>query len=211
MCGCPREATCCAKTAYTNMYARQLERWFSFFRRDQFLIINSDTLKRNASDTLRRLGSFLDVSGREWSNLTIPSKNTGNSQGVGMWRMENVHPRTCQRMREAFQDHNRRLYELLEATASGAPKEQPNFPPFRCWVSGFERDGLCATLRALFTLSPYPFLQPPTPIPSPVPPNPEPRTTCGACIMLSPTIALLLHLDAVQILTLLTYSILMLC
>ena len=47
-------------------------------------------------------------------------------------RMENVHPRICQRMREAFQDHNRRLYELLEATAAGAPKEQPYFPPFRC-------------------------------------------------------------------------------
>ncbi len=35
---CHREAACCAKTSYTNMYARQLERWLSFFRRDQVMI-----------------------------------------------------------------------------------------------------------------------------------------------------------------------------
>jgi hypothetical protein len=45
----------------TSMYVKHLERWFSFFPRDQMFIIFSDELKNRPLDTLNRVCAFLGV------------------------------------------------------------------------------------------------------------------------------------------------------
>ena len=143
-----RRGRCCAKTGDTGMYAAQLRRWFRVFRRDQFLILNSQLLNSNQTDIIARLGRFLGLAaslgplGSEggggggwatWVNMSMPSKNAASKADGGnkrAWGMANVAPAVCRRLRDAFAPHNQALYDLLAETRAQAPPDEPLFPPF---------------------------------------------------------------------------------
>ena len=73
-----RRGRCCAKTGDTGMYAAQLRRWFRVFRRDQFLILNSQLLNRNQTDTIVRLGRFLGLAAS--AQGALGSKGAGDGR-----------------------------------------------------------------------------------------------------------------------------------
>jgi hypothetical protein len=84
-------------------YAEQLERWFSVFPREQFLILDTDSLQRDTERTMNRVCEFLDLSPIRLSN----------PKPVGSRRYEAMTPETRLRLQEYFAPHNDRLFELL--------------------------------------------------------------------------------------------------
>jgi len=70
------ECSDCSKGVVdVGRYYKHLTRWFKAFDRRQFLILQSDMVYSGAprelvQDTFRGLGSFLDLAGPEWGNLT---------------------------------------------------------------------------------------------------------------------------------------------
>jgi hypothetical protein len=84
-------------------YAEQLEAWFAFYPREQFLIMNSRELFVDPAAAVARTLSFLGLPPYElesYENVTGRSKT-------------DVDPDVRRRLYAYFAPHNRRLYELL--------------------------------------------------------------------------------------------------
>lgn len=84
-------------------YARQLERWFSFFSRDQFLILQSEHLYASPASTTRRVTDFLDIqplSGDAFSALNATSGPPMEAE-------------TRERLARTFAEDNAHLARLL--------------------------------------------------------------------------------------------------
>lgn len=84
-------------------YAELLERWFTFFPREQFLFLRNEDMARDPDAVFARVWDFLDV-----RHHPLPQKA---NRVVG--RYEPMRPETRQRLQDYFRPHNERLAELL--------------------------------------------------------------------------------------------------
>jgi len=84
-------------------YAEQLERWFTYFPREQFLILFSEDLDRDPEGTFRKVWDFLEV-----PDHPLPEKQR---RTVG--RYDPMKPETRSWLEDYFRPHDDRLAELL--------------------------------------------------------------------------------------------------
>ena len=87
-------------------YAEQLERYYTYFDRDQILVLPSDDLKNHTVETLARICRFLEID-------EPPSDFQPKPRGIGAYTRE-IEPETDTYLDEYFAPLNRRLYELLD-------------------------------------------------------------------------------------------------
>lgn len=86
-----------------GMYAEQLERWFSFYDPDRFLVLASTELGRETTATMARVTAFLGVP--EWESEEYPRLSAGS--------YEPMAADTREHLARVFKPHNRRLEKLL--------------------------------------------------------------------------------------------------
>jgi hypothetical protein len=88
-----------------GLYYEQLLRYFKWFERDQMLILDSRELRTYAGVVVNKIANFLGLPehthSREWAPMHIGSYEK---------EMPNA---TARLLRELYQPHNQRLYELL--------------------------------------------------------------------------------------------------
>jgi hypothetical protein len=90
-----------------GIYVEQLRTWLEFFDREQLLVLKSEDMFSNTSDTLKRVLNFLDLV--DWKPDTPPESETLNEG-----RYAPMDPATHQRLRDYFEPHNQRLYAYLD-------------------------------------------------------------------------------------------------
>jgi hypothetical protein len=84
-------------------YARQLERWFDVFSREQILAIRSEDLFERSSETFTRIADFLEIS----PNMPIPFATHNQTSGLPL------DPAVRRRLSAHFAPFNAQLAELL--------------------------------------------------------------------------------------------------
>ena len=84
-------------------YAEQLERWFKYFPREQFLILQSEKFSTDIQNEFEKVLKFL---GLPDFKLDITKKYKSR-------KYEKMTPETRKKLVEFFKPHNERLYKLL--------------------------------------------------------------------------------------------------
>ena len=87
----------------TGIYADQLERWFEYFPREQFLIIKSEDFFEQPNKIMNKVFDFLQIS--IFKQDKFEKFREGN--------YPSMKPETREKLVEFFKPHNKRLYELL--------------------------------------------------------------------------------------------------
>ena len=85
-------------------YAEQLERWFKYFPREQFLIIQSEEFFSKTPEVMDKIYDFLNLP----KHKLIEYKKIHSSN-----YKKNMTTETRKKLVEFFKPHNERLYELL--------------------------------------------------------------------------------------------------
>jgi hypothetical protein len=95
-------------TSYLSrgMYARQISRWLKFFPREQFLILQSETLFRLPEEVYQEVLAFLGLS--PWRPSEFPQKNVG--------RYEQLSSSTRQKLERFYEVENQKLYAMIGRT-----------------------------------------------------------------------------------------------
>ena len=88
-------------------YAEQLERWYSLFDKEQILVINSEHFFADPMKILRRVYGFLGISDFEPSGLDKIYNSRSYSK---------MNPETREKLRQYFEPHNKRFYQLIGET-----------------------------------------------------------------------------------------------
>jgi len=86
-----------------GIYADQLKTWFDLFPREQILILKSEDLFSDPSTTFRQVLDFLH----------LPPWEPPEYEKYNALEYQKIDPSTRKWLAEYFQDHNRRLYDLL--------------------------------------------------------------------------------------------------
>lgn len=84
-------------------YAEQLEQWFQYFPREQFLILNSETLYRDPDFVLQPVCQFLGLP--FYPLASYECYNSGNYR--------QPDPALCQQLADYFYPHNQQLMQLV--------------------------------------------------------------------------------------------------
>jgi hypothetical protein len=96
-------------------YIHQLKMWLGIIKRSQLLIINTDSLLKNATDAMSRIFKFLNIPQRSFVRLKLqyPSYNFDEL------RPHHAHLYTY------FKGHNDILYHFMEETRGQCKYEPP--------------------------------------------------------------------------------------
>ncbi|MFQ5493547.1 MAG: sulfotransferase domain-containing protein [Candidatus Dojkabacteria bacterium] len=86
-------------------YAQQLERWFKYYPREQFLITTSDRLKAEPEQVASEIFEFL--------GLKPYRIDKGRKRNVGEYKSK-LDPKIKNKLHEYFAPHNKRLEELIQ-------------------------------------------------------------------------------------------------
>ena len=86
-----------------GIYAEQLERWFKYFPREQFLIIQSEEFYSNTLSVFKKVLNF----------LSIPNFEPNEFEAFKSRKYSEMNPETRKKLVEFFKPHNERLYKLL--------------------------------------------------------------------------------------------------
>lgn len=89
-------------------YAEQLEKWFEFFPRKQFLILQSEKLYKETEATLQSVYDYLGI--RSYSGI-----NTKEVHKVAKYS-EPMKESTRKKLREYFAPYNKQLFNLIGQT-----------------------------------------------------------------------------------------------
>ncbi len=85
-------------------YAEQLTRWFQYFPREQFLIIQSEDFYAHTQEKMKEICDFVGIT--HWENTTYEIRNSGRV-------FLEIDPHTRQQLVAYFKPHNEKLYQLL--------------------------------------------------------------------------------------------------
>jgi hypothetical protein len=87
-----------------GIYVDKLQRWMTIFPKEQFLIIKSEDLFKNTSETYNKVLKFLGLPPHELNSYP----NLG-----GVNKMKPIEPPLRKQLTEFFKPHNERLYKFL--------------------------------------------------------------------------------------------------
>lgn len=96
-----------------GFYAEQLERWFSYFPREQVLIVSSEDLRAESANVYRRTTAFLGLSTQYQPPFRV--------QNVGKPAVLPLH--VASTLTEYFAEPNERLFELIGRELWATPAE----------------------------------------------------------------------------------------
>ena len=88
----------------SGLYVYFLEQWMNIFPKEQFLILKTEDLAENTSDTMSRVFNFLGLPAYE--QIQYPQKNKGSYSS-------NINEEILMRLQEFYRPHNQRLEELM--------------------------------------------------------------------------------------------------
>lgn len=94
-----------------SLYADQLERWFTYFSREQFLVLRSEDFLARPDEAFAQVFSFLGV--RPWKVPGYEARNVGSYAPID--------PEFRARLEDRFAEPNARLAELLGRDFGWAP------------------------------------------------------------------------------------------
>ena len=86
-------------------YADQLENWFRYYNRKQFLILATEDLRKSPQRILDQVFGFLEVP---------PSLRVENLRDRNVGNYKKINEGTRKLLIEYFKPHNERLYKLLQ-------------------------------------------------------------------------------------------------
>lgn len=86
-----------------GIYVDQIERWFKFFPKEQFLILDTNELENYPQETLNKIFIFLRI--REHKIKNLKRLNVGTQK--------EMNPKTREYLLEYFRPYNQRLEKLL--------------------------------------------------------------------------------------------------
>lgn len=89
--------------AARGRYAEQLEGWLELFPREQLLVLTTQELEASPAEMMSRVSRFLE----------IPEWRSGSYRIRGAQGEAEIPPGARERLARAFEQHNRRLEELL--------------------------------------------------------------------------------------------------
>lgn len=111
---------------HTSIYVQHLKRWFRYFPRNQFLILDSSELVHNPATVLQQVEHFLHVPNRikprnfvfvqskgfycKRKTLTDNIKCMGDNKGI---KHNPVSPDTLAKIRQYYEPYNQELYKLI--------------------------------------------------------------------------------------------------
>ena len=98
-----------------GIYINQLKLWFSFFGKDQFLILKTEDLASNPSKTYKRTLDFLglpDWEPRQYEKINSDSGH--NQEKISYAGSTAMNEDTRAKLVDFFEPHNQSLYEYLE-------------------------------------------------------------------------------------------------
>ena len=87
----------------SGIYADQLERWFKYFPREQFLILRSEDFYNDPKQSLSQVFEFLGIPNIKQETFEVYKKG----------KYSKMNPETRKNLVEFFKPHNERLYKLL--------------------------------------------------------------------------------------------------
>jgi len=96
----------CKQYSYLRrgLYAEQLERWYQYFPREQFLIIKSEMLYQNPAACCRAIWTFLD----------LPAAEIDHFEHLNKGEYDNVIPAdTYNWLKAYYTEPNKKLFELI--------------------------------------------------------------------------------------------------
>ena len=88
-----------------GLYAQQIERWLKFFRKEQLLVIQSESFYADPPLILAKINKFLNLPEHEWESHPRKLYNRASYPEMG--------DKTQQTLLEFFRPHNERLFEIL--------------------------------------------------------------------------------------------------
>ena len=89
-----------------SRYAEQLEKWFEFFPKNQFLILSSEEYFFEPQKTAEKIMSFLEIKHFKFdSKITLGVTNTESST---------MDPKIKQELIKYFEPHNKKLFNLID-------------------------------------------------------------------------------------------------
>lgn len=86
-----------------GIYAAQLERWFEYFPKEQFMILKSEDLYSNPSKIYKQVLDFLD----------LPKHELNSFKAHRMRKYMSIESETRIKLNDYFKPHNEKLYKLL--------------------------------------------------------------------------------------------------
>ncbi|HLJ32057.1 MAG TPA: sulfotransferase [Ktedonobacteraceae bacterium] len=95
-----------------GLYAEQLEAWFKFFPKEQFLIQKSEDMYTEPAATYKQALEFLGVPYIVPEKLAKEYKQYNQPKQAGSKKTK-LNPATRERLTEYYKPHNERLYALL--------------------------------------------------------------------------------------------------
>ena len=85
-------------------YADQLEEWFKYFSKEQFLILSSEFFYSETTNALKEIFAFLD----------LPPLKLDIYKNVNPGKYSKMIPETRKKLSEFFKPHNERLYKIID-------------------------------------------------------------------------------------------------
>ena len=86
-----------------GIYAAQIERWFEYFPKEQFMILKSEDLYSNPSKIYKQVLDFLD----------LPKHELNSFKAHRMRKYMSLESETRIKLNDYFKPHNEKLYKLL--------------------------------------------------------------------------------------------------
>ena len=107
-----------------SMYYKHAKRWLEYFKLGNFLFLETDELKHNAVQALKKVEQFLGIKKFDWSRVVYFDKNRGfycykkngeniclgNDKGV---RHASIQPSTERKLQQYFRTQNELFFNLI--------------------------------------------------------------------------------------------------
>ena len=110
-----------------SVYDRPMQRWLQYFKREQFLILDSNELKKDPAQAVRKVENFLGLGHYVTPDMFVFNKEKGfyciqsdlTTNGMACYAQDRgrdpitADPRTIRKLQTYFQPHNEMFFKLI--------------------------------------------------------------------------------------------------
>ena len=101
------ERLCFIGLVNRGIYVQQIMRFLEYFKKEQLLILSSESISNKKKSQLQRIFKFLDLQESDWSRIDI------RDYGTGKYTTE-IPPPTKDMLKSFYQPYNEDLFDLLK-------------------------------------------------------------------------------------------------
>ena len=88
-----------------SIYHIEISRWLQYFKKDDFIFLNSDDLYSNTAETYQNVLSFLGL--EPYKDVHFSKLNSGGDYSM-------INEKTKSKLNDFFKPHNEKLFRLIE-------------------------------------------------------------------------------------------------